>query len=73
MMSGKIIVEGDASQYAGATGNGGLLVVKGNAASRCGISMKGIDIVVRKYWPHVCFHGSIRKPSCSWKCWRSPW
>lgn len=46
MMSGRVIVEGDASQYAGATGRGGLLVVKGNAASRCGISMKGIDIVV---------------------------
>jgi len=30
----------------GATGNGGLLVIKGNASSRCGISMKGIDIVV---------------------------
>ena len=45
-----MIIEGDASQYAGATGQGGLLVIKGNAASRCGISMKGIDIVV---------HGSI--------------
>lgn len=31
---------------AGATGNGGLLVVEGNAGARCGISMKGIDIVV---------------------------
>jgi glutamate synthase domain-containing protein 3 len=39
-------VTGDASQYAGATGQGGLLVIKGNASSRCGISMKGIDIVV---------------------------
>lgn len=46
MMSGCVIIEGDASQYAGATGHGGLLVIKGNAASRCGISMKGIDIVV---------------------------
>ena len=53
MMSGKIIVEGDASQYAGATGNGGLLVVKGNAASRCGISMKGIDIVVHGNVGHM--------------------
>jgi len=50
MMSGTVVVEGDASQYAGATGRGGLLVIKGNAASRCGISMKGINIVV---------HGSI--------------
>ena len=50
MMSGAVIIDGDASQYAGATGNGGLLVIKGNASSRCGISMKGIEIVV---------HGSI--------------
>ena len=41
-----VIIEGDASQYAGATAHGGLLVVRGNATSRCGISMKGIDIVV---------------------------
>ena len=34
------------SQSAGATGNGGLLVIEGDASSRCGISMKGIDIVV---------------------------
>jgi glutamate synthase domain-containing protein 3 len=27
-------------------GNGGLLVIDGDASSRCGISMKGIDIVV---------------------------
>jgi glutamate synthase domain-containing protein 3 len=46
MMSGSIVVKGDASQYAGATGRGGLLVIEGNASSRCGISMKGIDIVV---------------------------
>ncbi len=50
MMSGAVIVDGDASQYAGATGRGGLLVIKGNASSRCGISMKGIEIVV---------HGSV--------------
>jgi glutamate synthase domain-containing protein 3 len=53
MMSGKVIVEGDASQYAGATGNGGLLVIKGNASSRCGISMKGIDIVVHGNIGHM--------------------
>ena len=47
MMSGKIIVKGDASQSAGATGHGGLLVIEGNASARCGISMKGIDIVVK--------------------------
>ena len=47
MMSGKVIVTGDASQSAGATGHGGLLVIEGNASARCGISMKGIDIVVK--------------------------
>ncbi|MEM8761865.1 MAG: protein GlxC, partial [Pseudomonadota bacterium] len=46
MMSGTVVVDGDASQYAGATGRGGLLIIRGNASSRCGISMKGIDIVV---------------------------
>jgi glutamate synthase domain-containing protein 3 len=46
MMSGRVLVDGNVSQSAGATGRGGLLVVRGNASSRCGISMKGIDIVV---------------------------
>jgi glutamate synthase domain-containing protein 3 len=46
MMSGRVVVDGNVSQSAGATGRGGLLVVLGNASSRCGISMKGIDIVV---------------------------
>lgn len=53
MMSGTVVIEGDASQYAGATGNGGLLVIKGNASSRCGISMKGIDIVVHGNIGHM--------------------
>jgi glutamate synthase domain-containing protein 3 len=47
MMSGRIHVKGDASQSAGATGRGGLLIVDGNASARCGISMKGVDIVVK--------------------------
>jgi len=47
MMSGEVRVRGDASQSAGATGRGGLLVIEGNASARCGISMKGIDIVVK--------------------------
>jgi glutamate synthase domain-containing protein 3 len=47
MMSGEVRLAGDASQAAGATGRGGLLVIGGNAGARCGISMKGIDIVVR--------------------------
>jgi glutamate synthase domain-containing protein 3 len=46
MMSGLVRVTGDASQSAGATGRGGLLVVDGNTSARCGISIKGIDIVV---------------------------
>jgi methylamine---glutamate N-methyltransferase subunit B len=53
MMSGAVIIDGDASQYAGATGRGGLLVIKGNASSRCGISMKGIEIVVHGNVGHM--------------------
>ena len=49
MMSGSVRVRGDASQSAGATGHGGLLVIEGSASMRCGISMKGIDIVVGGY------------------------
>ena len=44
---------GDASQYAAATGRGGLVVVKGSASARCGISMKGVDIVVHGSVGHV--------------------
>ncbi|MCW2689222.1 MAG: glutamate synthase family protein [Mycobacterium sp.] len=46
MMSGTVWVKGNASQSAGATAHDGLLVIEGNAAARCGISMKGVDIVV---------------------------
>ena len=53
LMSGAVIVEGSASQSAGATGRGGLLVVHGDASARCGISMKGIDIVVRGSVGHL--------------------
>jgi methylamine---glutamate N-methyltransferase subunit B len=53
MMSGRVIVDGYASQSAGATGRGGLLAVHGDAAARCGISMKGIDIVVRGSVGHL--------------------
>jgi glutamate synthase domain-containing protein 3 len=52
-MSGSVIVEGTASQSAGATGRGGLLVIRGDASSRCGISMKGADIVVRGSVGHM--------------------
>ena len=53
MMSGTVVVDGNASQSAGATGRGGLLVVHGDAGARCGISMKGIDIVVRGSIGHM--------------------
>jgi glutamate synthase domain-containing protein 3 len=46
MMSGLVRVRGDASQSAGATAHGGLLVVEGSASMRCGISLKGADVVV---------------------------
>jgi glutamate synthase domain-containing protein 3 len=46
MMSGRVIVDGSASQAAGATGHGGLLVIRGDASARCAISLKGSDIVV---------------------------
>ena len=52
-MSGRVHVKGDASQAAGATGCGGLLVIDGNASARCGISMKGIDIVVKGSVGHL--------------------
>jgi glutamate synthase domain-containing protein 3 len=53
MMSGAVVVKGAAWASAGATGRGGLLVFEGDACSRCGISMKGIDIVVRGSIGHM--------------------
>ena len=53
IMSGSVVVEGSASQSAGATGRAGLLVVHGDAGARCGISMKGVDIVVRGSIGHM--------------------
>ncbi len=46
IMSGTVRVTGNASQYAAASGHGGLVVIEGDASARCGISMKGVDIVV---------------------------
>ena len=46
MMSGTVRVKGNASSAAGATAHGGLLIIEGDAGSRCGISMKGVDILV---------------------------
>jgi glutamate synthase domain-containing protein 3 len=52
-MSGSVVVEGSASQSAGATGHGGLVSIHGDASARCGISMKGVDIVVRGSVGHM--------------------
>ncbi|WP_426153213.1 protein glxC [Pseudomonas sp. DC3000-4b1] len=58
MMSGYVRVKGSASQAAGATAHGGLLVIEGDAGARCGISMKGVDIVVGGSIGHMsCFMG----------------
>jgi glutamate synthase domain-containing protein 3 len=46
MMSGFVRVKGFASESAGATGHGGTLIIEGDASLRCGISLKGLDIVV---------------------------
>ena len=40
-------------QSAGATARGGLLVIHGDASARCGISLKGADIVVRGSVGHM--------------------
>ena len=53
IMSGAVIVDGSASQSAGATGHGGLVSIRGDASARCGISMKGVDIVVRGSVGHM--------------------
>jgi methylamine---glutamate N-methyltransferase subunit B len=52
-MAGTVVVDGNTSQSAGATGRGGLLVIRGSAAARCGISMKGVDIVVQGSVGHM--------------------
>jgi glutamate synthase domain-containing protein 3 len=53
MMSGLVVVDGSASQSAGATAHGGLLVIRGDASARCGISLKGADVVVRGSVGHM--------------------
>src|SRR5690606_21943144 len=53
IMSGGVVVKGAEIQYAEATGRGGLLLIEGNASSRCGISMKGIDIIVKGNIGHM--------------------
>lgn len=46
IMSGVVHVKGNASNCAAASGHGGLVIIEGDASARCGISMKGCDIVV---------------------------
>jgi glutamate synthase domain-containing protein 3 len=53
MMSGAVVVEGSASQSAGASARGGLLVIHGDASARCAISLKGADVVVRGSVGHM--------------------
>lgn len=53
LMSGSVRVKGNASECAAASGHGGLVVIEGDASSRCGISMKGVDIVVGGSVGHV--------------------
>jgi glutamate synthase domain-containing protein 3 len=53
IMSGRVVVDGSASQSAAATGHGGLVVIHGDASARAGISMKGVDIVVQGSVGHM--------------------
>jgi glutamate synthase domain-containing protein 3 len=46
IMSGVVRVRGNVAQSAAASGRGGLVVIDGDASARCGISMKGVDIIV---------------------------
>ena len=53
MMSGRVVIHGNASQSAAATAHGGTLVIHGNASARCGISLKGADVLVRGSIGHM--------------------
>jgi glutamate synthase domain-containing protein 3 len=46
-------VDGYAGQSCAASGRGGLVVVRGDASARCGISMKGVEIVVEGSVGHM--------------------
>ena len=60
-MSGRVEVSGSAGQAAAATAHGGLLIVSGDAAARCAISLKGADVVVRGSVGHAtALHGPVR-------------
>ncbi len=45
-MSGAVRVRGNASECAGASAHGGVIVIEGDASSRAGISLKGGVLVV---------------------------
>ena len=45
-MSGTVRVRGNASECAGASARGGLIVIDGDASSRAGISLKGGEIAI---------------------------
>ena len=49
IMSGAVIVDGNASQSAGATGRGGLVVIRGGAGALRHLD-EGVDIVVQGPW-----------------------
>lgn len=53
MMSGRVEVDRNVSQAAGSSAHGGILVVHGDAAARCAISLKGADVVVRGSVGHM--------------------
>ena len=46
LMSGKIVVHGNASANAAASAHGGKVCILGNAGSRAGISLKGATLIV---------------------------
>jgi methylamine---glutamate N-methyltransferase subunit B len=46
LMDGSVRVKGNASECAGASSHGGVLVIEGDASSRAGISLKGGTILV---------------------------
>lgn len=46
LMSGKILVRGNASANAAATAHGGTIAILGNAGTRAGISLKGATLIV---------------------------
>ena len=63
-MSGSVRIKGNASECTAASGHGGLLVIEGDSSSRCGISMKGCDIVVGGSVGHMSgVHGAGGEPA----------